>query len=214
MTYAYNKRWLCLLMLTILIILCKPILTYANDCPAANDFANKVSDQTLEIINSNDLTKNQKKYFLSEIFIENADFEMMGKIALGKYTRKLPPSQRSLYTQLIENMVISMLYERLDSSSENDEYFYSINNDKCKIKGSKNIEFLVDGQIDRNDLKLSTIRWWIVLQDDGSFKVIDISLAGVSLALQKREEFTSYISNNSISELIDHLNMKYNSDDK
>ena len=199
-------------MLTMLITLSMPILTYADDCPTANNFANQVSEQTLEIINSNDLTNNQKKYFLSEIFIENADFETMGKIALGKYIRKLPPDQRDPYTKLIENMVISMIYERLDSSSETDQYIYSIDNDKCKIKGSKNVEFLVDGQIDRNGLKLSTIRWWIILQNDGSFKVIDISLAGVSLALQKREEFTSYISKNSITKLMDHLSQKYNTE--
>ena len=42
-----------------------------------------------------------------------------------------------------------------------------------------------------------------------TYLVIDLTLAGVSLTLQKKDEFTSYLSNKSISQLIDNLSKKF-----
>ena len=47
-------------------------------CDEAIVFINDVADETLDIINSSELTKNQKKSYLSELLIKNADFEIMG----------------------------------------------------------------------------------------------------------------------------------------
>ena len=146
---------------------------------------------------------------LSNLLLNNADFKTMGKVALGRYSRKLPKDRENQYTILIKNMVTDMIHTKLNTNVEEEASSYSIINRTCNTKGSKNREFLVDGDILKNDLKLTTIRWWIVLNNSGDYKVIDISLAGVSLALQKREEFTSYLSKNSIDYLIKNLSEKF-----
>ena len=133
----------------------------------------------------------------------------MGKVALGRYSRKLPKDREEQYTILIKNMVTDMIHTRLNTNVEEEASSYSIINRTCNTKGSKNREFLVDGDILKNDSKLTTIRWWIILNNSDDYKVIDISLAGVSLALQKREEFTSYLSKNSIDDLIKNLSDKF-----
>ena len=178
-------------------------------CDEAIVFINDVADETLDIINSSELTKNQKKSNLSELLNKNADFETMGKIMLGKYARKLPDDMKEVYTDLIQKMLTKTIYDRLDNDEEEPDVTYAIVNDSCRNKGSKNKEFLVDGDVLKDDSRLASIRWWVIINKDQQYKVIDLTLAGVSLTLQKKDEFTSYLSNKSVSQLINNLSKKF-----
>ena len=178
-------------------------------CDEAIAFINEVTDETLSIINSSEFTKNQKKSNLSELLNKNADFETMGKVMLGKYARKLPDDMKEVYTNLIQKMLTKTIYDRLDNDEDEPDVTYGIVNDSCRTKGSKNREFLVDGDVLKDDSRLASIRWWIIINKDQQFKVIDLTLAGVSLTLQKKDEFTSYLSNKSVSQLINNLSKKF-----
>ena len=178
-------------------------------CNEAIAFINEVTDETLSIINSSEFTKNQKKSNLSELLNKNADFETMGKVMLGKYARKLPDDMKEVYTDLIQKMLTKTIYDRLDNDEEEPDVTYGIVNDSCRTKGSKNREFLVDGDVLKDDSRLTSIRWWIIINKDQQYKVIDLTLAGVSLTLQKKDEFTSYLSNKSVSQLINNLSKKF-----
>ena len=178
-------------------------------CDEAIAFINEVTDETLSIINSSEFTKNQKKSNLSELLNKNADFETMGKVMLGKYARKLPDDMKEVYTDLIQKMLTKTIYDRLDNDEDEPDVTYGIVNDSCRTKGSKNREFLVDGDVLKDDSRLASIRWWIIINKDQQYKVIDLTLAGVSLTLQKKDEFTSYLSNKSVSQLINSLSKKF-----
>ena len=178
-------------------------------CDEAIAFINEVTDETLSIINSSEFTKNQKKSNLSQLLNKNADFETMGKVMLGKYARKLPDDMKEVYTDLIQKMLTKTIYDRLDNDEEEPDVTYGIVNDSCRTKGSKNREFLVDGNVLKDDSRLASIRWWIIINKDQQYKVIDLTLAGVSLTLQKKDEFTSYLSNKSVSQLINNLSKKF-----
>ena len=206
----YLKNVLLLFFLTITFTLSLNIKeAESQSCDETINFINEISAKTLSIVNTENYTINQKKYHLSNLLLNNADFKTMGKVALGRYSRKLPKDREEQYTILIKNMVTDMIHTRLNTNVEEEASSYSIINRTCNTKGSKNREFLVDGDILKNDSKLTTIRWWIILNNSDDYKVIDISLAGVSLALQKREEFTSYLSKNSIDDLIKNLSDKF-----
>ena len=182
----------------------------AESCESAISFVNKVSSAATEIVSSDKYTKPLRKFYFKKLFIDNADFETMGQVALGKYSRKLKPEMKEEYNSLIKKLVIQMIYNRLDTEEQNK---YIIVNNGCKLKGSKGIEYLINGDIlDSDERKITSITWWVIDKNDSGLKVLDVSIAGISLALQKREEFTSYISknHNSINALIDNLKKKLN----
>ena len=199
----------CLVGLLLLLVIFVSSANGREYCDEAIDFINEVTDETLSIINSSEFTKNQKKSNLSELLNKNADFETMGKVMLGKYARKLPDDMKEVYTDLIQKMLTKTIYDRLDNDEEEPDVTYGIVNDSCRTKGSKNREFLVDGDVLKDDSRLASIRWWIIINKDQQYKVIDLTLAGVSLTLQKKDEFTSYLSNKSISQLISNLSKKF-----
>ena len=201
-----NKYLVCPILLLVFFV----SSTHSSEyCDEAITFINEVTDETLSIINSSEFTKNQKKYNLSELLNKNADFETMGKIMLGKYARKLPDDMKEVYTDLIQKMLTQTIYDRLDNDEEEPDVTYAIVNNSCRTKGSKNREFLVDGDVLKDDSRLASIRWWIIINKDQQYKVIDLTLAGVSLTLQKKDEFTSYLSNKSVSQLINNLSKKF-----
>ena len=201
-----NKYLIGSLLLLVIFVSSANGREYCNEAIA---FINEVTDETLSIINSSEFTKNQKKSNLSELLNKNADFETMGKVMLGKYARKLPDDMKEVYTDLIQKMLTKTIYDRLDNDEEEPDVTYGIVNDSCRTKGSKNREFLVDGDVLKDNSRLASIRWWIIINKDQQYKVIDLTLAGVSLTLQKKDEFTSYLSNKSVSQLINNLSKKF-----
>jgi|TARA_B110000438_G_scaffold255441_1_gene262251 phospholipid transport system substrate-binding protein len=206
----YLKNVLFLLSFIIIYILNPNILSANTDiCDNTISFINNISNETLNIVNSEKFTSNQKRYHLSDLLVKNADFKTMGKVALGRYSRKLPKEKEDQYIRLIQNMVTQMIHSKFDTNVDEVKATYAIKNRNCNSKGSKNREFLVDGDLLKNNSKLTSIRWWIIINKTGEYKVIDISLAGVSLALQKREEFSSFLSKNSIDDLINNLSEKF-----
>ena len=201
-----NKYLIGSLLLLVIFVSSANGREYCNEAIA---FINEVTDETLSIINSSQFTKNQKKSNLSELLNKNADFETMGKVMLGKYARKLPDDMKEVYTDLIQKMLTKTIYDRLDNDEDEPDVTYGIVNDSCRTKGSKNREFLVDGDVLKDNSRLASIRWWIIINKDQQYKVIDLALAGVSLTLQKKDEFTSYLSNKSVSQLINNLSKKF-----
>ncbi len=199
-----------ILKIFLIALIINPESSLANEgCDNALLFANELTDSTIEILNSNELTNNQKKSHISDLLTINVDFTTMGKIMLGKYARKINEEQELIYYEIIEKMVSKTIYDRLETNDDPD-IMYSISNDNCREKGSKGKEFLVDGDVMKNNSRLASIRWWLILNKDNEFKVVDLNLAGLSLTLQKKEEFTSYLSNKSIDMLIADLSKKFN----
>ena len=199
-----------ILKISLIAFFINPNSLLANElCDNALLFANELTDNTIEILNSNELTNNQKKTQISELLTINVDFTTMGKIMLGKYARKINEEQELLYYKNIEKMVSKTIYDRLETNDDPD-VIYSISNNNCREKGSKGKEFLVDGDVMKNNSRLASIRWWLILNKDNEYKVVDLNLAGLSLTLQKKEEFTSYLSNKSIDMLIADLSKKFN----
>jgi ABC-type transporter MlaC component len=198
-----------ILKISLIAFFINPNSSFANElCDNALLFANELTDNTIEILNSNELTNNQKKTQISDLLTINVDFTTMGKIMLGKYARKINEEQELLYYEIIEKMVSKTIYDRLETN-EDPNVIYSISNDTCREKGSKGKEFLIDGDVMKNDSRLASIRWWLILNKDNEYKVVDLTLAGLSLTLQKKEEFTSYLSNKSIDMLIADLSKKF-----
>ncbi len=198
-----------ILKISLIAFFINPNTSLANElCDNALLFTNELTDNTIEILNSNELTNNQKKTQISDLLTINVDFTTMGKIMLGKYARKINEEQELLYYEIIEKMVSKTIYDRLETNEDSD-VIYTISNDTCREKGSKGKEFLIDGDVMKNDSRLASIRWWLILNKDNEYKVVDLTLAGLSLTLQKKEEFTSYLSNKSIDMLIADLSKKF-----
>lgn len=183
----------------------------AASCDDALQFVRGVGQQVTDTVANTSYTADQRLEQFRQIFHNNADFATMGKVALGRYWNKLPQSRWSEYFGLVEKMIVrTMLAQLNDYAGEH----YSIETTTCSLRGGRENQFLVDGPvIKEGGGKVTDVRWWVIEKSNGELKVLDIMIAGISLALQKRDEFDYFITDNGrrVEALLDDLRAKYGS---
>lgn len=163
----------------------------AQGCNEAVTFVSGVGKQVTDIVANASLSSNQRLSEFRRVFRANADFVTMGRVALGRWWNKLPEAQRPEYYQLIENLIVRVMFGRLNEFAGER---YAIEARTCRPKGTKGREFLVDGPVLKaGGGSVTDVRWWVIRKSNGQLRVLDVSIAGISLTIQKREEFDAFI---------------------
>jgi len=179
-------------------------------CNEALQFVSAVGNQVTDTVADTSLTAEQRLTKFRAIFRQNADIPTMGRFALGKHWSKLPPDLHKEYFSLLEQTIGRVMFGQLNDYAGEQ---YSIETDKCNPKGSKGIEFIVDGTVNKaGGGKVTDVRWWLITPS-GAMRVFDVSIAGIWLSQQKRDEFDRYIMTHGMrpETLLDSLKNKLGS---
>ena len=128
-----------------------------------------------------------------------ADVRTIAKFSLGKYRKKLPAGQAGEYYSLTKGHIARLLKANTKS----------FKNAKLKIVSSQpkgkstvivksKVVYASGGSLPVN---------WRVIKRGGGYKIFDVSVKGVSMAMTLRSSFTSHFSKNGgkVGSLIDHL---------
>lgn len=166
----------------------------AQSCDEAKQFVAGVGRQVTDTVANPSLSTDQRLDRFKQIFKSHADFPTMAKVALGQWWKSLPANRHNEYFALVEQLIVRVMFGRLiEFAGER----YSIETRTCAPKGTRGREFLVDGPVIRTGGgPVADVRWWVIKTRSGALKVLDVSIAGISLTLQKREEFDAFIRNN------------------
>lgn len=166
-----------------------PTLASAS-CDVASAKATQLGKSVTDTVANGSLSTGQRLTKFRQIFKNNADFPTMARFALGKYWRDLPKGSQGEYFRLVEDLVVRVLFGQLENYAGQR---YSITTERCLPKGSKGVEFYVEGSVlNASGAKMTNVKWWF-LKRGGSIKVFDFQVAGIWLTQQKRDEFTSFL---------------------
>ena len=162
----------------------------AASCSEALQFASSVGGQVTSTVADSTLTPEQRLQKFQTIFRNNADFPTMGRFAMGRHWKKLSPKRYAEYFDLLERTIVKVMFGQLnDYAGER----YAIDTDNCNPKGSKGFEFIVEGPVlKEGGQKVTDVRWWLI-NPKGKMQLFDVSIAGIWLTQQKRDEFDRYI---------------------
>lgn len=165
--------------------------THANaSCSAATPKAAALGKSVTDIVANGGLSAGQRLSKFRSLFRKNADFPTMARFALGKYWKRLPAGSRKEYFNLVEKIVVNVMFGQLESYAGQK---YSIKATRCLPKGSKGKEFYVEGSVhNAAGQTMTSVKWWF-LKTGGSLKIFDFQIAGIWLTQQKRAEFTSFL---------------------
>ncbi len=160
-------------------------------------------DKVIEILKDKELKKphktEERRVALRKAIDERFDYEEMAKRSLGIHWAKRTPQERkefvSLFTGLIERSYINKIERYSDETilyiSESIDLDYSVV--RTKIITKRNIEVPIDYRLHK-----SANQW----------KVYDISIEGVSLVSNYRNQFNRIIRTHSYDELVKRLKTK------
>ena len=156
-----------------------------------------LADEVIILLNDSGMKKAPRQEGLREIFTKYLDLPFIGRFVLGRHWRPLSKDVKDRYIKTFETYLVNIYAKRLDSYS----------GEIIQVAGSRAVsdkDTIVASHLERASGP-SVSMDWRVRQKGESGRVIDVVVEGVSMVISQREEFSTYLQNNSIKALITRL---------
>lgn len=124
------------------------------------------------------------------IMARHAAIPAIGIFSLGKYKSKLPGGRRAEYFKLIEKFVAGLFVK----------YAKEFAGNRIEVTGSKARsakDIIVSSKVYFAGGKAPLNVQWRLLKSGGGYKIFDVRVLGIWLAIQQRSEFVSVIKRNN-----------------
>ncbi|NQV80065.1 MAG: ABC transporter substrate-binding protein [Alphaproteobacteria bacterium] len=163
----------------------------------ASQFIGQLGQQAITILQSTSGSLEQREQNFRQILAQNFDVTFIGRFVLGRSWRAATPEQQNDYLALFEDFLVLTYSRRLGGYTG--ERLAVVDE---RAAGDR--DTVVRTQIDRPGGPPINADWRVRSTETG-FKIIDVEVAGVSMALTQRSEFASVISRNGMNGLIEVL---------
>lgn len=176
--------------------------THAATPADAEKFAKSIADQLVADVMQSKAPVEQKRIRFEEIFVTNADMDMIVRFVLGRSFKSASPEKISEFkTVFIENFVLTWA-DRFNSYSGESVTF-------TNVRQNKN-EFWTTSQINIPGTEKPIDVLWRLREKNGVMKVVDLVAEGVSMLQNYRNEYASVLQQNNgdVSALIRQLEKK------
>ena len=161
----------------------QPLLTRGRD-PAAEAFIQEQAQKILTILADHKLSTPEKQRVFHQVVDEVADVPRISTFVLGRYARQLTPPQRRGFDAAFRTYAEGVYRDRLgDYHGEVLKVIGSV----ARRPGDVVVDSLVSGGQVVRPLPVS----WRVLKSDGPWKVVDVQVKGVWLAITQQQDFVA-----------------------
>jgi phospholipid transport system substrate-binding protein len=177
-----------------------PLMTaLAQTAPkdGASMFISSLGERAITTLRANNITLEQREVSFRALLSHSFDIEFIGRFVLGRHYTNMTPDQRSEYQRLFTEFLLKTYARRLGGYSG--ESFAVLNS---RVTGEK--EFMVKTRIERPSGPPIECDWRLRSVDD-KFRIIDVVVEGVSMAVTQRQEFTSVIGSSGLEGLLSAL---------
>ncbi|MGH7047969.1 MAG: MlaC/ttg2D family ABC transporter substrate-binding protein [Stellaceae bacterium] len=158
--------------------------TTPSSSPAAVAFMNRLWNSALDVLNKQNPVAVRRARF-RELFRNDFDCPGIARFVLGRYWRTASPEEQKEFLKLFQDYVVFVYTARLSD----------FNGEQFKVSGTRPDQDAVIVSTDvispgaPQPLKVD----WRLITDDGQFKISDVIVEGVSMAVTQRSEFASVI---------------------
>ncbi len=178
----------------------RPATAAETGDPAA--FVRHFGEQAIAVLADKGLAEDRRKQVFRELLTTGFDVKTIGRFVLGRYWRKATEAERTEYGRLFEDLIVATYANQLSSYAGAD----------LKVEG-------VRQQDDRSALVASRFLRaggepvhldWRLLRRDDAWRIVDVVVEGMSMALSQRSEFKAVIKGNGgrIEALLEKLREK------
>jgi phospholipid transport system substrate-binding protein len=119
------------------------------------------------------------------LLLDSVDVERIGRCVLGRYARKASAEQQAEYRRLFQAYLLTTYTARLDQYA----------GDRLEVAEARLLDgrraVVTSAMIRRQDPPVELD--WQLLWEEGRWKVVDVVVEGVSLAVSQRSEFRAVI---------------------
>lgn len=174
-----------------------PAQDKVND--GAKNFISSMGDRGINFLGNQSMSIESKKAEFRSLLNESFDMNTIGRFALGTYWKAATPAQQQEYLKLFNNMIVKVYSKR----------FSDYKGQKFTVKSSRKEnekDYIVTSFIVPVDGPQVQVDWR-VRNRNGSYRVVDIIVEGVSMSQTQRADFASVISRGGgkVDVLLNHL---------
>lgn len=175
----------------------------AVDAAKAEEFVQKVTKESIEdIINAN-VSQTVKDERFEKLFNNALDLNFIGQFVLGRYWRTATAEQKKEFISAYRELNIKTWSQRFDEFKGKNFIF------KGTTPSNSANQVFVNSVVPMDQGEPAKVVWR-VKQTGDKFKIVDIIIENVSLAITARNEYTAYIKTapGGIDDLIKDLQNK------
>jgi phospholipid transport system substrate-binding protein len=155
----------------------------AQSADDAGAFVSKLADHAITTMAGNHISDTERMERFRQLFVSAFDLPEIGRFVLGRYWRAATPEQQQEFLKAFEEISVLTWAKRF--RDYNGETLEVLNVAKDGEKGT-----FVDSKINRPTAPAIPVTWRL-RQPDGGYKIVDIVVEGVSMAITHRSEYSS-----------------------
>lgn len=194
--YAGSLRPLLLVALLTFVPVAAGAATPAES-PA--QFIRTLADQAIAVLQSKDATVAERQAKFHALLKERFAVRTIGRFVLGRYWGRATPEQQGEYFELFADWIAKTYAVR----------FGGYTDERFDITGTRHNpadgDVFVGTRIAKPDSSVAYEANWRVRRVNGSYKIIDVEVEGISMALTQRDEFSSVTRREGIDGLLNIL---------
>ena len=151
-------------------------------------FIRMVGEEAINALADKKISNQIRKTRFRKILNRSFEVKFIARFALGRYWRRANKNQLSEYTYLFEEFIVQS-YANLFKDYSGETF------NVLKVRGINEIDQLVQSEIFLKDGRKIRVSWRV--RGRKTFKIVDVMIEGVSMALTQRDEFAAIISQNN-----------------
>lgn len=176
--------------------------TAVGAAPDPSAVITNLGNRALEVLGNKNTTPAQRVARFQELFREDFDVPGIARFVLGRYWKTATPEQQEEFVKLFEDYIAIVYSKQLAAYM----------GETLKVTGSRtNAEgAVVASEIIRPSGAPPVKVDWHLTDRNGSYKISDVTVDGISMAVTQRSEFASVIqrSGGQVGGLIAQLRQK------
>ena len=153
----------------------------------AEAFIGMLGAAAIEQLTDASIGDDERKRRFRKLFNENFDRDRIARFVLGRHWRGASPEERREFLDLFETFVVEAYASRF---KEYAHQTFEVLDSRPKKK-----DIWIDSRLVRAHGPAATVSWRLRATDD-SYRVIDVVIEGISMAITQRDEFNAVISSN------------------
>lgn len=170
----------------------------AADAEAATDFVAGMIDEAIRILKLPLSEKEQRKARFEALLVDNFDMPVITRLVVGRYWRRATEEQKSAFAQVFQEHIVNVYTSQLGVYKNE-----TVEIKKAVARDDQDVIVFTEVIRGAGDPPLRLD--WLIREQDGGFKVIDVAAEGVSMMTTKRSEFTAVIAREGVDGLISRL---------
>jgi len=199
-----NYVWLA----AALILMCgagAPAMAKDDAAPAARAVIEQLTKQVLVVLRDPQLSKSERRAKVEQIAYDQMDFLTLSRLTLGRYWRDLDDTQRNAFVVEFKKHLTATYGHTTDEYTDED---VSLTGDRQEPDGDATVLTRVVGTNDKGvRQEVAKVSYRLRHKDD-HWKIIDVTIEGVSLVANFRAQFQDLMANGGFDKLLKLLHDK------